>query len=173
MSEPIDLGRFTMEEVRAFWDRMVAHSPLERGPEGVQHVIFRLHRSLFALEASYCRGVFPFRPPSPLPVLPAHILGVSSIRGRPVSVTDISVFFGLKATSNAGHMLIVHSGEEETALVSDWVETLTELDVTAAQPPPSRWVGMRTGLVTGVLDYKGDMLVLLNAERCIRAAEAT
>lgn len=173
MSEEIDLGRFTMEEVRAFWDRMVAHSPLERGPEGVAHVIFRLHRSFFAVDARFCRGVFPYRPPSPLPVLPAHILGVSSIRGRPVSVTDISVFFGLKASMNAGHMMIVHSGEEETALVADWVVALTELDLSRAEQPPSRWVGMRTGLVTGVLDYKGDMLILLNAERCIKATETT
>lgn len=171
MSE-VDLGRFTLEQVRDFWEQMVRRHPIEEASGGVQHVIFRLHDHLFALEARSCRGVFPYRPPSPLPVLPAHILGVSSIRGRPISVTDISVFFGLKPARKGGHMLIVHAGEEETALLVDWVEALVEFNPAEVSPPPQKWIGMRTGLVRGVFDHRGELLVLLDAERCIKAIEA-
>ena len=115
----IDLGRFTIEEVQNFWEQMVARNPIDEGISREQYVVFRLCDCLFALPVKACRGVFPYRAPTPLPSLPAHVVGVAAIRGRPLAVTDISVFFGLKGRPKGGHMLIVHAEGEETALAVD------------------------------------------------------
>lgn len=171
MSE-IDYGRFTPEEVSAFWDRMVAENPIDDDSDELdQFVVFRLGKAWFAVESRYCRGVEPFRPPSPLPVLPAHIMGVAAVRGRPVSVTDIGIFFGQKPAERSGHLLIINAGGEETALKADWVDAVTPLDISEMVNPPSRWQGLRTGLVRGAVERKNTLVLVLDAERCIKAPE--
>jgi len=168
----IDLGPYTIEQVRDFWDRMVERNPIEKGEQGDQYVLFRLASTHFALKADSCRGVVSFRQPSPLPVLPPHIIGVASVRGRPISVTDLSVFFGLKGPTRGGHMLIVQAQGEETAIRVDWVESVVELDISLAEPPEAKWHGLRTGLVLGAMDYKGLPLIVLDPARCIKAVES-
>lgn len=168
----VDLGNYTIEQVRAFWDEMAARNPPEDISKGEQHVLFRLGLATFAINASSCGGVVGYHSPSPLPVLPLHIIGVASIRGRPISVTDLGALFGMMPAPKGGHMLLVRSEGEETALKVDWVDTVVDLDVSQAEPPPVKWQGLRTGLATGCISYKGTTVIILDAARCIKAVES-
>lgn len=168
----VDLGPYTIEQVRAFWDHMVAQNPVDTREPGEQHVLFRTIGMKFAVRADACKGVFPYRQPAPLPVMPPHIAGIASILGRPFSVTDISVFFGRKSDHAGGHMLIIRDEEEETALLVDWVESVAELDLKEMEPPLAKWKGLRTGLVLGAMSHKGEPLIVLDPARCMRAVES-
>lgn len=168
----IDLGRYSIEEVRAFWELMERRNPSGEAAVGDQHVIFRLGLGYFAIKAKNCSGVVGYRQPSPLPVLPQHVIGVAAIRGRPMSVTDLGVLFGLRPAPKGGHLLLVRVENEETALKVDWVDSVIELDLSDIADPPSRWEGLRTGLVQGAVSYKGTQLIVLDAARCIKAAES-
>lgn len=170
MSE-VDLGRYTMEEVRAYWDRMVQLNPVPQGNEGEPHVTFRLGKAWFAILASVCKAVEVFKVPSPLPVLPPHIMGVSAIRGRPVSVTDLGIFFGQKPAERGGHLLLIGAEGEETALKADWVDTVIPIDLTKAEQPPSKWRSLRTGLVKGAVYERNTLYLVLDPARCIKAQD--
>lgn len=169
----VDLGKYTIEEVRAFWDQMVRRNPYDDGAKGEQHVLFRLGHTNFAIRASSCSGVVAYRQPSPLPVLPQHILGVAAVRGRPISVTDLGVLFGMKLPQKGGHLLLLKSEGEETAIRVDWVDSVIDLDLAHAKPPPAKWQGLRTGLVGGIVYHRFEEVIVINAARCIRAAEST
>lgn len=168
----IDLGPYTLEQVRAFWDQMVAQNPVDDREPGEQFLVFRVIGMKMALRADACKGVFPYRAPAPLPVMPPHIAGIAAILGRPISVTDISVFFGKKGSHHASHLLVIKDDEEETALLVDWVEAVVELNLKEMEQPLSRWKGLRTGLVLGAMSYKGEPLIVLDPARCLRAMDS-
>lgn len=169
----VDLGKYTEREVRAFWDKMVKKATTTWEGDYDPYVIFHLKKTLFAIKATSCKGVHPFTQPSPLPVLPPHIMGISAIRGRPISVTDLGVFFGMKPTRRRGHFLLVFEEEEETALNVDWVETVKPIDIDNLEKPTAKWEGLRTGLVLGIATSTEEKkpIIVLNAARCLRAAE--
>lgn len=167
----VDLGKYSIEEVRAFWELMARRNPAEKAVVGDQHVIFRLGVGHFAIKAASCGGVVGYRQPSPLPVLPQHVIGVAAIRGRPMSVTDLGVLFGLRPAPKGGHMLLVRADGEETALKVDWVDSVVELDLANLTPPPPKWEGLRTGLVLGAVTYRGTQVIVVDAGRCIKASE--
>ncbi len=172
-TETFDYGRFTEEEVKEFWARMVAESDSLAERDGDLYVIFRMGQAWFAIRADTCRGVVEFTTPSPLPVLPGHILGVASIRGRPISVTDLGAFFGMKTSDRGGHLLIVQDGGEETAIKVGWVDAVARLDDDTLTPVPAKWRGLRSGLVLGLVSIDGREAILINTARCLRPDEQT
>ena len=168
----VDLGHYTLEEVRRFWDHMVARNPLPPSDPGALHVFFRIGQQWFALDSSVCKGVEPYRKPSPLPVMPQHIMGVAAVRGRPVAVTNLGIFFGIRNVEEGGHLLIIGSDGEETALKTDWVDRVGHIREWETEAVPEKFRGMRTGLASRITYKKNSMVLILDPGRCMKAAES-
>jgi chemotaxis signal transduction protein len=162
------------EELRRFWDAMVERYEREnRLEQGHPHVIFRVGASRFALDAAACRGVTPYRTPTPLPSLPRHLIGVVAVRGRPISVTDLRVLLGVtgERAERRGHILLLAKGALETALKVDWAEGVRPIDPGDVREADTTLVrGARSGLVTGTLLMRGQPVHLLDVERCLGQA---
>lgn len=167
----IDLGRYTIEEVRAFWDKMVEHNPPEEEDPGPPYIFFRIGRQWFAIGIEACKMVESYRKSSPLPVQPPHILGIASLRGRPVTVTDLGFFFGIKNETKNGHLLVVRTGNDETALKVDWVSRVAYIRPSETEEPPREPKSLRVGLVTGAARKQDSLVLILDASRCIKAFE--
>lgn len=156
-------------ERERYWREMEERAAPLLNLKGELHVIFRLGDALFAFEAVAGRGVFPWREPSPLPVLPRHILGAVVLRGRPVSVTRLDVLAGERIDSEVRprHLLVVRWGEYETALAVDAVLSVERIDREGMVPAGHRWDGARRGLILGRVDRGGPPVYLLDPKRCL------
>ncbi len=171
-SARVDMGKYSKSKVREYWKQMVRRTEMHWNTAGELYAIFRIGTVRFALKASYVHAVVLFREPSPLPMLPKHLMGVTSIRGRPVSVTNLSYLTGIEEEprDKNGYLVLLGDGEEKTALKVDWVFDVALLDPSKSVAPPEKWKGVRNGIVTGMIDEPGaPAVLLLDAVKCIRS----
>ena len=91
---------------------------------------FTLGRERYAFPSSCVREVFRLSEITPLPGLPAHILGVINVRGRILSVVDIRRLLELPSTglSNLNKAIILRSREMELAVLADEVRGVQVID---------------------------------------------
>lgn len=113
----------------------------------------------FAVEVRYAREVVVFEEYTVVPLAPAHLLGVASVRGDIMPVVDIGPLLGL-APAVAGHpvrALVVEGDGIKVGLMIDEVLGLELLD---GRLPADREDG--GGVIAGRLEREGGDVALLD-----------
>ena len=109
-----------------------------------------------------------------VPTAPSHILGVTTLRGRLVTVVGLEQMIGgrgmhsRETMATLPRLVVVRDGEYEMAVVAEGIQGMTEyvhpLD-TEQEPPPSC-----PGFVRAEFDWNGNQVWLLDAPRLIASA---
>lgn len=111
---------------------------------------------------------------TPLPAVPAPILGVFSYRGKPMAAVDLRARLGHPARPplRDDHFLIVRSARRDVALVVDRVTTTEPVAERRVWPPPlpARHLAGVVTLEDGVLLIEDlDAALSLDEERAVDA----
>ncbi len=105
--------------------RKLAEKPPHKAADEqlLELLVFRLSGELYGLETSYIREVFFLRDYTPLPFTPAWLVGICSIRGRFVSITDIRGILGLQieGIGEFNKVILIHSQMMGFGIISDEV----------------------------------------------------
>lgn len=130
----------------------------------IEIVELRVAQERYALETRHVLGVSPLRQLTPLPGVPAFVLGIVSLRGHVVPVLDIRRFFELPqpGLNDLHDIVLVAGGGLEFGLMTDAVVGVYTLAVDALQPPPPNFTGIRSAYLKGVTAQR---LVVLDLER--------
>jgi purine-binding chemotaxis protein CheW len=140
---------------------------------GDGHLVFRLSGAWAALEIGRVREVVDPAPLTPVPRMPAFLLGVMNLRGRVVTVVDLGMKMGLGPAGSGPDACIllatVRIGGESTwlGLPADAVREVVSLPPAAISPPPRLGLGLRSEMVRGVADWSGDFLLVLDIDRAL------
>ncbi len=105
--------------------------------ETVQIIVFRLAREWYGVEISNVREVIRVDKITYLPSSPEHIVGIVSLRGNILSVTDLRTIFHLPCEEATGKSRIISIEYEmlETGLLVDEVVQSFEMPVSKIEPP--------------------------------------
>ena len=127
---------------------------------------FRLAQEHYALETRHVREVYPLKSLTPLPTVPAFVLGIVNVRGRILPVLDLKRFFGLPDVGLTDlHRIIVVSGQEmELGLVADVSVGVRTILRSSLTPPPPMLNGIGADYVSGVT---AERLIVLDLERIV------
>lgn len=128
--EPLILGDMAHHE----GDLYEREGPKE---ETVQMIVFRLAQEWYGVEISNVREVIRVDKITYLPSNPEHIVGIVSLRGNILSVTDLRTIFHLPYEEPAGKSRIISIEYEmlETGLLVDEVVQSIEMPVSKIEPP--------------------------------------
>jgi len=134
--------------------------------DGIEMVEFLLAREHYALESAYVREVYPLKDFTPLPGVPAFVLGLLNVRGRIISIIDLKKFFDMpdRGISDLNKVIIVHDQKMEFGILADaiiGVRTVSASDLTRPLPTLS---GIREEFLRGVT---GDRLIVLDGARIL------
>ncbi len=123
----------------------------EQHADGEDVLIFRLGEAGYSLPVQAVREVTQLRACTPLPVMPAHIVGLVNLRGRLLSVLDIRPLLGIPpaAPRPESGLLRVVLGEVEVGLLIDEVVEVRRDDGEIA-PALSALAGQSVAWVRGV-----------------------
>ncbi|GAB4214251.1 MAG: chemotaxis protein CheW [Roseiflexaceae bacterium] len=143
----------------------------EQHASGEEVLIFRLGEAGYSLPVQAVREVTPLRAYTPLPVMPAHIVGLVNLRGRLLAVLDIRPLLGIPraAPRPESGLLRVALGEVEVGLLIDEVIEVRRGDGVAA-PALSALAGQSVEWVHGVdrqLNLLIDPALLLSDPRLL------
>ena len=141
-----------------------------RGADVLEILEFTLGKERYAFSSSCVREVFPLTEITPLPGLPAHVLGVVNVRGRILSVMDIRrlLDFGNVGLTNLNKAIILHHKEMELAVLADEVTGVYAIDADGGQRSLPTLSTSQEAYLYGVTT---DRVVVLDAEKLLASKD--
>ncbi len=144
-----------------------AHSAAA-APQGQRLLVFALDATLYALPVEQVREIVRKRPITPVPRLPAEVLGVISLRGQILQVIDPRARLGLTASRPGApaKIVVAHDGEGRVAgILVDSVEEVVTVDEEGWCEAP----GGQGSAVLGLSRHRGRFVSVLDPDRLMDA----
>lgn len=128
------------------------------------YVAFLLDREEFGLPVESVREVLRVGEVTRVPQAPAHIRGVTNVRGSILPVVEIRTRIGLSPLDPGplARIVVLEVGERALGLLVDRVTRVAKVRVSEIEPPPAEVVTARTDYVTGVAKRPEGLLILLD-----------
>jgi purine-binding chemotaxis protein CheW len=163
--EPMTQNPAAILKARA---RLLAREPEKAAVKGtvLEIVEFRLASETYGIEAMFVREIHPLRDLTPLPGVPAFVLGIANVRGQILSVIDLKKFFNLpdKGLGELDKMIIIRNSRMEFGILADSIIGTRSIPLDTIQPPPATVTGIGADYVRGVT---GERIVVLDAQKIL------
>jgi chemotaxis signal transduction protein len=145
-----------------------------RDRRSIPLMLLRLGTRWFAMDVRSIEEVALKGAVTRVPAAPRHILGVTSLRGRLVTVMSLEQMMGgagvLQGESSATlpRLVVVRDGDYEMAVVAEGIHGMTEhfVDNDGAIEPPTG----QPAFVREVFDWEGNHVALLDVSALIATA---
>ncbi|GFO69805.1 hypothetical protein GMLC_33840 [Geomonas limicola] len=145
---------------------LAAVPPAARSGRHLDCLEFLLSGERYALELRYLNQTLPLTEFTPLFCTPPFVLGLTSLRGRIISIIDLRRFFELPSVGLAdlNRVMVVADGSMEVGILADSILGVTSVAVADLQPAPSAFTGLREEFLAGVT---ADRLALLDLRKIL------
>jgi purine-binding chemotaxis protein CheW len=129
-------------------------------------------RTRLALPMAQLRGVEPYEVVTPVPHVPAWVLGVTNVRGTVVGVVDLAGFLGLGEGPLAGGRLLVCGAGTRlvafaVAAARDVLDYAPDTLIPVAGRGPATAGGRGERFVTALVPSEGSVVPLLDLQRLL------
>jgi purine-binding chemotaxis protein CheW len=140
------------------------------GTELMQLLLFRLGDDWYAVPLAQVREVHGECLASPLPCVPDFVLGVVSLRGEIVSVSDLGRMSHLTdcaAKHGRAPAVVVENDESTTAIVVDELGDIAQIELGNIEPLVSTIDRYQAAFLLGSAEVGNRMVGLLNVDRVL------
>jgi purine-binding chemotaxis protein CheW len=137
----------------------------------LQYMSFRLGDQAYGIDILSVQEIRRYSPPTPLPDVPAHVMGLVNLRGAVVPVFDLRVRFGLsdKSVGRLTVIIVVVVREHSVGLVVDEVTRVLRLPAGGLRPTPAFNQHIDTSFIVGLAPQDEGMVTILDVERLVSA----
>jgi len=138
---------------------------------GVQWVVFTLSGRAFAFPGAQVAEILPLPPIYFVPGCPPALEGVIDVRGNICSVLRLGDLLDSPHGPPTRRTAILRgrAADMESGLRVDAVDDVLEVAPEALLPPPGNLPERLQGLVTGVFEHRGQLVMALDMERLFRS----
>lgn len=107
------------------------------GPSTVRAAIISMGEELFTIDLKSVREVFVVESITPVPGMPAGLVGVTNLRGTVVPLLDLRPMFGLKAETALRYAVVVQHENWQVGVLVDTVPEIRTIARDQFLPAPS------------------------------------
>jgi purine-binding chemotaxis protein CheW len=140
-------------------------------------LLFRIADEWYAVSVEDVREIFQEYAITPIPCVPAYILGVVNVRGEILSVTDSAGIMGIgtvqTSDGTAPPAIVIANDEIATALVVDEIGDISEVANESIEPPISIIDRSQAEFVAGSVYINGSMVGLISINRMLEPIVAS
>jgi purine-binding chemotaxis protein CheW len=136
---------------------------IEVGGEPIQVSCFTLDETNCGIDISQVQEINDDLTITPVPLAPDYVLGIMNLRGRIVTVIDLSRKLGFRKSEihRTSRIIIVLWQNEYTGLLVDKVTEILAIDSREIGEPPSNIKGMQGRFFKGVVKKSGKELLAI------------
>ena len=141
-----------------------------------KYLTFQLGDESFGVPVTKVQEIIRLPPITPVPHMPAHVRGVTNLRGRVIPVVDLRARLGLPplATAPRTCMIVVHlrlatGGQSSVGLIVDAVEEVLLFGLAELESPPDldHAAPASPTHLLGLAKFRGTVKALLNIDSLI------
>lgn len=142
----------------------------EAQDEELEFLSFSLGEEAYAIPVKDVREVLRVRTLTSVPNAPAHILGVTSLRGAVLPVIELSTRLGLAPTerNEKTRIVVVGTDEEDVGLVVDRVTGVLRILPEAIKPAPEN-IEQGAAYLSGIARKDDKLYILLDLSKVVEA----
>jgi purine-binding chemotaxis protein CheW len=142
----------------------------EQQVEELEFLTFSLGEEAYAIPVKDVREVLRVRTLTQVPNAPAHILGVTSLRGAVLPVIELSTRLGLipEKRNEKSRIVVVGTDEEDVGLVVDRVLGVLRVLPEAIKPTPENIV-QGAAYLSGIARKDDKLYILLDLAKVVEA----
>lgn len=124
-------------------------------------LVFSLARTDYALATAFVREVQPLHSLTPLPGVPAFVLGMVNVRGQILAVLDLRPLLDLPACdlTDLGQLIILRHHEMEFGILADSIAGTRVLATAGLRAPVPPLRACRGAAADGLVLLDGDLLM--------------
>jgi purine-binding chemotaxis protein CheW len=137
----------------------------------MQLLTWTLSGQLCGMHVEECREVVFAEKLTPVPRAPAHVAGILNLRGDVVTVLDLRVLMGYedKARQNACSVIRLRGENGQFALRADSVSDVFDAKKESLEAPPANMSVSETKFVTGLVQWRGEVVTIIDTPSVLRA----
>ncbi len=133
--------------------------------------LISLGGELFAIDLRYIREVFELESVTPVPGMPASLVGVANLRGTVVPLADLRPQLGVPVSALPKYAVVVRQGAQQVGLLIDDVpeiRTIGAADILAAS---ARGVTEARPFLSGLIQVGSRMSGMVDVSRLLASVE--
>lgn len=138
-----------------------------------QVVAFRIGKELFGVYIYIVQEIVRVPEVTPVPEMPPYVEGVINLRGKIVSIVDLSkrlrIDRGARARSN--RILIIEVDKKIVGLVVDAVTEILRIPPESIEPTPDIVTSVGSEYITGVGKLPDKLIILLDLKNILKPDE--
>lgn len=134
---------------------------------------FALDREEYGLRVGQVREVIRVAEITRVPHAPAHVRGVTNLRGRILPVVEIRTRLGLQpgAITGRSRIVVVDVHDRVLGILVDAVLQVTKVPLESVTPPPAEIVSAGSDYISGVARSSSRLVILLELEKALPLPE--
>jgi len=138
-----------------------------------QLVIFQLAREVYGLDINWVREIITLQDVTRVPGAPDFVEGVINLRGHVIPVIDLRKRFGLEAPVDPRRtrIVVVDVPPHTMGLVVDAVTEVLRIRESVVEPAGNVLAGVDVAFIQGVAKLEHRLVILLDLQRLLHAAE--
>jgi purine-binding chemotaxis protein CheW len=146
-----------------------SHSGDEDEIEHRQLIIFKLGAVPYGIEISHVIEVTHRPEITPVPSLPAWVLGVCNVHGEIMSVVDLARFLDAPPKLNwqPEYMLVAQAQNQRIALAVDGIDIIYTIPLNQVISPPFKIEATLVHYLQGTIERSEDFIRILDCERLL------
>lgn len=129
-----------------------------------QMVVFKLSNEEFAVEVSSVEAIIKLQAITKVPHAPAHVVGVTNLRGNIVPVIDLKKRLSLPATENSQDTRIIVAllQDSKVGMVVDAVSQVIEIEDSQIEDAPQISTSIESTYIRGIVKVENLLVIMLD-----------
>ncbi len=150
---------------------MTLEQDIDAATDANQYLTFQLGGEEYGLEILKVQEIKGLSAITTMPNTPAHVKGVTNLRGAVVPIVDLRIRFGIEERpyDRFTVFIITSVGTKVVGLVVDAVEDVIDLPPESIQPVPELTSALGGAYVRGIAQIQERLVALLDIEKIVSA----
>jgi purine-binding chemotaxis protein CheW len=125
----------------------------------------------FAIDLSHVREVFKLESITPVPGMPASLVGVANLRGAIVPIADLRPSLGASLSTTPKYVVVVQQGTQQVGILIDEVPEIRTIQSDAMVTEPTHTVAERRPFLSGLLNIENRLSGMMEVSRVLASVE--
>lgn len=133
--------------------------------------LMTLGGELFAIDLRHVREVFELESVTPVPGMPASLVGVANLRGTVVPLADLRPQLGMPAAAAPKYAVVVRHGAQQVGILIDDVPEIRSIHADDLLAASARGVTESRPFLSGLLKVEDRMSGMVEVSRLLASVE--
>lgn len=135
--------------------------------------LLSLGGELFAVDLHHVREVFELESVTPVPGMPAILVGVANLRGTVMPLADLRPSLGISSLGEQNYAVVVRQGQQQVGILIDTVPEIRTIQSDDYVSAASRGLAETRPFVSGLAKVEERMSSVMDVAKLMACVEGT